>query len=291
MKLGLCCMLRNQTMKKGFTGIKAVSVADQSTINKKTSEATLHNIKQSDLALDWVIENKLSAFRISSELIPFFEYWDWKSNKEIISKLQLLNKKAKNASVKLLVHPDQYVVLNSKSEDVINNSLSVIYHHYDLTEFLDLKNIIIHTGGVFNDKQSSINKFIQTIKDDVPDYIQELITLENCHYYNPDEISFIKNNILKIQTVYDLHHARVITKREVSVEEHIENIKKMKPSLLHIASGRNYLIDSSHHEFISEDDIKTLIDIQNKFPDIICEVEAKAKNHAISKMIEFDKGC
>ena len=79
--LGLVCMLTTTKFKKGFKGLK--SLQESAEVNKKLKEASLHNIKETINCINWCINNEIYLYRISSDIIPFYEFWSWKEEKEI----------------------------------------------------------------------------------------------------------------------------------------------------------------------------------------------------------------
>jgi len=79
------------------------------------------------------------------------------------------------------MHPGQYTVMNSPSEEVVKKSIAEIEYH---TKFLDSlgidysNKIIIHIGGEYGDKSSAIQRFSDNIKA-LSDSARSRLVLEN----------------------------------------------------------------------------------------------------------------
>ena len=292
MKLGLVCMRKGTGFKKGFTGKKAITKATQSEINSKLYKATLYNLKETISNIQYCIDNNISSYRISSSVIPFYEYWDWESFIDILGYMQQANRLANENNITLTIHPDQYTVINSNSEQVVSNSFDILKHHSILCRYFGISHIIIHTGGVYGDKSSAIDRFVDNFKK-LPQNIQSLIRLENCHYYDIDEVISISKRC-SVDVCYDFHHQRVINEN-VTVQQHINNIEKTllvndNQLICHISSGKDYDNHKSHHNYIKHDDFNLFKKALDNFSqyDLIVEVEAKHKELAIKEVKQWN---
>src|SRR5690606_25679090 len=78
-------------------------------------------------------------------------------------------------------HPDQFTLLNSPSESIFENSLRELRYHAAVLEAMNLPQehkIQIHVGGIYNDKQTSIQRFIDRFAL-LPDEIKTRLAIEN----------------------------------------------------------------------------------------------------------------
>lgn len=67
---------------------------------------------------------------------------------------------AKANKIRLTMHPAQFCVLSSKSEDVVINAFSELNHHCEILDRMGLGKdsvIIIHGGGVYGNKVNHWN--------------------------------------------------------------------------------------------------------------------------------------
>ena len=279
-------MRANQSFKKGFVGIKAIAKTPQREISSKLKIATLENINTSISNIKYCVENNIANYRISSNLIPFAEYFNWCEDKDILRELGNLRSYAKEGNISLTIHPDQFTILNSKKDEVVESSKQIINHHYKLAKLVGISAIILHTGGVYGDKDSSMLRFVENFNA-LSKEVQSLLCLENCHYFSYSDVALI-SSLCNIKTCYDLHHERVILGSKVSLAHHIDNIDALMPFICHISSGKNSLEDKSHSDYISSEDVKTIQSIftLDRFRDLVIEVEAKAKDKAIARIIK-----
>lgn len=285
-KLGLVCMRKGQGFKKGFTGLKAIKKATQSDINERLLKATLFNLEQTYDNISYCYENDIATYRVSSEIIPFYEFWNWENYSQVMRGLTQIYNLAADTNITLITHPDAYTVINSPDHNIVANSIKMLEHHYKLANYMNIQHIIIHTGGVYGDKDEAITRFVENYLS-LDKELQNLLCTENCHSYNSNDIKLI-SDLCGINTAYDLHHERVIN-GEICASTHTLNINKLNPVLCHISSGKTSPTDKSHSDYISNDDVKLFQEVFNNFPDMIVEVEAKAKELAIDMLIKNNK--
>jgi len=285
MKIGLVCMLKGKGMKKGFTGIKALEKLSQVEIDKKACEAALYNIDYTLECLKWIKNHGQGMFRVSSSLIPYNEFWNWKNFDSILEKLKILKKFAKDNNIRLIMHPDQFTVLNSENNEVVHNSIKILNHHYEISELLGVEDIIIHVGSSKGDYKE---RFIKNTKL-LNKKLKAKILLENCHSVGIEDVIEICEKT-GIRPCLDFHHDRIKPSSK-SFENYIEkilNLSKNKVPLAHISSpaGDEKNIYKSHSEYISTED---LIKFRKYFDLFDVEIEAKGKEKAVKKVVDFFK--
>ncbi|ADO82267.1 UV DNA damage repair endonuclease UvsE [Ilyobacter polytropus] len=285
MKIGLVCMLKGRGMKKGFTGIKALEKLSQVEIDKKACEAALYNIDYTLECLKWVKNHGQGMFRVSSSLIPYNEFWNWKNFDSILEKLKILKKFAKDNNIRLIMHPDQFTVLNSENNEVVHNSIKILNHHYEISELLGVEDIIIHVGSSKGDYKE---RFIKNTKL-LNKKLKAKILLENCHSVGIEDVIEICEKT-GIRPCLDFHHDRIKPSSQ-SFENYIEkilNLSKNKVPLAHISSpaGDEKNSYKSHSEYISTED---LIKFRKYFDLFDVEIEAKGKEKAVKKVVDFFK--
>lgn len=277
MKLGLVCMLTNTKFKKGFSGLSALKNADN--IEDKLLDATIHNIAETKKCIQWVIDNKTGMYRFSSELIPFYEFWKWDSYPQIVNGLLELGRMIKLNNIRGIIHPDQFCVINSENDNVVNNSIKILEHHFVLSQYLNIDDIIIHTGSA---KGDYIDRFVNNFKR-LHKSIKSKICVENCHSVNIDTVLEI-SKLTGAKPLLDFHHDRI--KPCDNLENSIINILNMWKSkpLAHISSGKTADNDKAHADYISKNDVL----IWNKYLKYFdTEVEAKLKEKSIKNMLTY----
>jgi UV DNA damage endonuclease len=63
------------------------------------------------------------------------------------------------------MHPDQFVILNSHNERIVQNSINELRYHCTLLDVMDLDEtakVQIHVWGVYGNKMEAMDRFIKT---------------------------------------------------------------------------------------------------------------------------------
>lgn len=179
------------------------------------SELILKNVHDLAIIIQWNHENGIRLFRMSSEIFPWNSYWQWKELKdydEIKKKCFYAGELARIYDQRLTFHPSHYVQLASLKSDVVEKSIKDLEIH---SEFLDMmgfepslwNKLNFHIGGVYNDKQSAIERWKQNFNL-LSENCKKRIAIENddkpdC-YSVDDLLPVVKE--LGIALTYDLHH-------------------------------------------------------------------------------------
>jgi UV DNA damage endonuclease len=205
MRIGYPCI--NRTLScQGNKTFRLKSYSKQRFI--KTVENNLDCLKQ---ILHFNREQNILFFRISSDTIPFASHpvltIDWVNYfKDSLKKIGLF---IKENNMRISMHPDQFIVLNSKKKDVVKRSVEELKYHAIFLDALELDStakIQLHVGGVYNDKQNSLNRFINHYEQ-LPEQIKKRLVIENDEksYSAKDCFQISKNCAIPI--VFDvLHH-------------------------------------------------------------------------------------
>lgn len=133
--------------------------------------------------LKFNVENNILFFRITSDLIPFASHlvnqFDWNNYfKDTFSEIGHF---VKAHNVRISMHPDQFIVLNSPDEGVFKRSVAEIHYHAQVLDAMNLGNdakIQLHVGGVYGDKQRSIERFASRFSQ-LPNTVKKRLVIEN----------------------------------------------------------------------------------------------------------------
>ena len=257
----------------------------------KLNNIIIENLNNLEKIIDYNIKNNIHFYRITSKLIPLatkddvkFEYID--KYKNLYDKI---GRKINKYNIRVDFHPDQFCVLNSTKKEIVENSITILKHHYNILKALNIKNkiIIIHVGSSVLGKENSIKRFINNFKK-LPNYLKECIAIENDDkIYNIEDCLKI-SDILNIPVVLDYHHH--ICNNCGDIENYIDKIFKtwkFTPKI-HFSSPKNKTKKEfrSHHDYINIDDFITFL---NKIKDININfdimIEAKAKDEALFRLV------
>lgn len=128
--------------------------------------------------------NDIHFFRISSDIIPFASHPICDVNWSEVFKVELegigdfINKN----NIRVSMHPDQFVILNSKSEDIVKNSIRELQYHCRLLDSMNLSSsakIQIHVGGVYGDKKKAKKDFVNNFNNLLENGLKKRLVIEN----------------------------------------------------------------------------------------------------------------
>ena len=142
--------------------------------------------------------------------------------------------------------------------------------------------LVMHIGGVYGNKSSALERFTASFKS-LKQGVQDKIVLENDDksYTVEDTLSLCKQ--LSIPMCLDFHHNRCNISPE-ELEYYIKDIIytwKGKTPKLHLSTGRNFITDRSHADYILQEDFNSIRDI---YPEADVMLECKSKELAILKL-------
>jgi UV DNA damage endonuclease len=273
-RLGLICLLSSQTNKKGFAGI--TSAKKSKNIHEICRVATIENIKSTLDTLHYCHEHNIRLNRITSDLIPFCELWDWRNDTVVLEGLSNIKKLALYYDITLTIHPSQFVVISSVNDEVVKNSIDNLTYHKDLSLLCGIQHIILHIGS---NQPEAVERWIYNYNR-LDSTLKALLNLEVCHSHDLETILYV-NSKCNVNVVYDAHHQR-LHNNNINKDTHIDNIRRVmkvnnKQTICHISSGKSKPTDKSHADYISKEDWEVFKYVFSKFDNLLIEVEAKAK--------------
>ncbi|KAI0701982.1 UV-endonuclease UvdE-domain-containing protein [Cytidiella melzeri] len=170
----------------------------------------LKNTRDLVRLIEWNEENKIRFLRISSEMFPFASHgelgYDLSYAKD---ELKAAGDLAKKLGHRLTTHPGQFTQLASPKEAVVEASVRELEYHCQMMRYMGLGKdsvIILHMGGVYNDKPSTIARFRETYLNKLTQEMRDRLVLENDEMcYSVDDILPICEE-LKVPIVLDYHH-------------------------------------------------------------------------------------
>ena len=181
MKIGYPC-INHSIGKKTISTFRLRSYSEA-----KVKQCIEYNLNCLLEILHYNINHGLYFFRISSDIIPFASHpifqFQWK---DCFSKrLNELGNLIKENGIRISMHPDQFVLLNSYIPSIINNSIKELDYQSGFLDELGLDctaKIQIHIGGVYENKEESIKRFIETYKTSLSNKIKSRLVIENDDY-------------------------------------------------------------------------------------------------------------
>ncbi len=158
-----------------------------------------HNLNSLETLIDYNIQNGISLFRISSDLIPFgsSEAYDLPWQNIYSKKLSIIGNKIIGSGMRVSMHPGQYTVLNSPDISVVKRAIQDLNYHTKVLDCLGLgpeHKIVLHLGGAYGDKEKALERFISRFKE-LGESVRRRLVIEN------DDRSFNIGDVLKTSAV------------------------------------------------------------------------------------------
>ena len=160
--------------------------------NRTCRQASLHdtekvrnlireNLSSLKTILQWNAKHEVQLFRTGQSLIPFASHlrfpYDW--TEEHGDELQRAGELARSLSIRLSMHPSQYIQPGSLKPEVVERSLAELRSAariLDLIGSLDSV-LVLHMGGGYEDKRTTAARFIETMHPE--GQVLKYLALEN----------------------------------------------------------------------------------------------------------------
>lgn len=284
-RLGYACICNgvSGTTSSNFTYSEYLKSGDLN----KLKNVIISNFEVLYNVINYNIKNNIHFYRLSSKIIPLatkddviFDYIDdyKKYYKEI-------GKKIRKSNMRVDLHPDQFAVLNSIKEEVVNNTIKILDYHYKILDALGIKNkvLVLHVGGNTFGKDNSIRRFINNFNR-LPLYLKKAVVIENDDkVFNVSDCIKISDEI-DVPIVLDYHHHNC-NGSELDMRRILNSWKGDIPKM-HFSSPRSRKDYRNHSDYIDSDDFISFIEILKKYDrDIDIMIEAKGKDDAMFRLI------
>jgi len=283
MEIGYACLTI------GVQDTKLKSCTAKKADEEVLKEIISNNLKSLSNIIEYNINNEIKLFRISSDLIPFgsssINTLSWVDIFK--NELTQIGNKIKNSGMRVSMHPGQYTVLNSEDGEVVDRAICDLNYHTMLLDSLGLSSenkIVLHIGGVYDDRQQAIKRFIVNYKK-LSDSVKNRLVIENddkC--YNISEVLEISKD-LKIPVVFDVLHNKAnpssIDESEVSWIKKCGKTWKEKDGTqkIHYSQQDNLKRAGAHSASIS---INQFMKFYETLPDENIDIMLEVKDKNIS---------
>ncbi len=281
MKIGYPCI--NRTLAcQGNKTFRLKSYSKERFID--TVENNLSCLKE---MLEFNLRHNILFFRISSDIIPFASHpvqtVDWKHHfKDFFVEIGSFIKKNR---MRISMHPDQFIVLNTKKDDVLQRSIQELEYHATFLDGLGLDRtakIQLHVGGVYDDKQESMNRFVKHF-DLVSKNVKQRLVIENDERsYMVKDCIFISDQI-NIAVLLDVFHHQLYNNGE-SVQDVLRQTKKTwrdsdgLPMIDYSSQEKNQKIGKHAQHIDCVDFSRFLKDSKDFDVDVMLEIKDKEKS-------------
>jgi UV DNA damage endonuclease len=245
------------------------------------------NLQRLDFALTFCLQNSIRLYRMSSGLFPMSD-WEDGVGATVLEKMSVdlakIGQRAERLGIRMVLHPDQYVVLSSDSQEVVQKSIKILDRHARTMDLLGLPRSSWSLMNIHGGKSQREDRLVEVISE-LPEHIKSRLSLEN------DENAYSSTEILDVcrrtgvPLVFDAHHQvcyeNLETYDDPSVAEMFYAARQTWDNpdwqLVHISNGEESFRDRKHSDFIT-----AMPSVYREAPWI--EVEAKHKEEAIAHL-------
>lgn len=133
--------------------------------------------------LEYNVQHGLYFFRLTSGLVPFASHpintYNWQDHFK--ATFRQLGDFIKLNNMRISMHPDQFVVLNSPTPQTVKNSIAELIYQGSVLDLMELDTtakLQIHGGGAYGDKSSALGRFAE-VYHTLPDVVKARLCVEN----------------------------------------------------------------------------------------------------------------
>jgi UV DNA damage endonuclease len=286
LSLGKNCKVNRGMIKRTFLS-KGLSYV---------SELILKNLTDLEKIIDWNIEHQIEAYRMSSDMFPWFSEYklsDLPQFDLIQDHMNQIGQKILTHNLRVSFHPGPFNCLASPRPEVVQKTISELNKHSQLMDLFGFEanhntKINIHVGGAYGDKIKTAQRFNQNFKL-LSKSTQQRLTVENDDKESLFSISDLYELIyseIHIPLVFDYHHHNIksdgINEQE-ALEMAIESWNSDIIPTTHFSSARKIYESSTKNEKIQSHADYIYQPIQNYGQKLYIILESKAKDLALLK--------
>jgi UV DNA damage endonuclease len=214
LRFGLCCQFLDQPVRFRTATHRYVSGLSRGAGRRYLGGIARDNADALVKAVETCHALGIGAFRINSQFLPLcthprsgYTLREIDSAGEIRGRLEAARVTAAHLDVRLSFHPDQFVVLNSESGDVVASSIRELDAQAELAEAVGADTIVLHAGSLKGGVSAALARLERGVRR-LGDSARARLALEN------DDRLFTPSDLLPLCTrlglplVYDVHHHR-----------------------------------------------------------------------------------
>ncbi len=297
LRFGLCCQFLDAPISFRTATHGYVARLESPVASGYLAEIAAHNADALAAAVERCHELGIGAFRVNSQVLPLathpitgytLERLD--RSGAIAGAFEWAGALARAYDIRLSLHPDQFVVLNSEREAVVRSAVQELEHQARIAELIGADVICLHGGGAAGGLGPAAERLERGLELLSP-RVRERLAFEN------DDRCFTPRSLLPlcrrsgVPLVYDVHHHRCLPD-QLSVEDATELAAETwqgREQYCHLSSpkgGWEAANTRAHADYIDSND----------FPgawvgrSMTVDVEAKAKERAVVAIMQSVPG-
>jgi len=254
---------------------------------------TRENLSTTLRILRYNAGNQIHVYRFTSKTVPLATHtiaagWDYLQ--EFKEEWQEIGAYIRKHEMRVSAHPDHYTLLNSPQPEVLAASLRDLEYHVSMFEAMGIEEgpqLVLHVGGVYRDKQSSLDRFVREFEQ-LPERVRSRLMLEN------DDKMYGAMDVLRLcqrinrPMVLDIHHHAYFNQGEQLEDlwpEIVETWGEHRPKI-HLSSPKSSKDFRGHADWINVDDFLPFVRIAKIIDrDFDVMVEAKQTDLAMFRLI------
>ena len=290
MKIGYPCINRSIRCKSNKT------FRLKSYTNKRLIETIRNNLDCLSKILEFNIKNGIFFFRITSKIVPYASHPICKLNwqKNFRKEFKKIGSYIKEHNIRISMHPGQYILINPIDNKVFERSLNELIYHNEILNLMELDSsakIQIHVGGIYGEKEKSIDRFVKRFES-LEESLRDRIVIEN------DEKSYCLKDCIRIHNhtevpvLFDSFHHTFNNSGETITEAFELFTKTWKKRdgipMVDYSSQQNSYAFGKHVETIDLEHFKAFIKKTLQF-DYDLMLEIKDKEQSALKAINWLK--
>ncbi|MET4075902.1 UV DNA damage repair endonuclease UvsE [Hymenobacter sp. UYCo722] len=177
MKIGYPCVNEAMDCSSGNT-FRLASYSDERVV-----AAVAANLVCLRRMLEWNVAHGLLFFRIGSSVVPFGSHpvntFPWQTH--FAAEFRAIGDYIKANNLRVSFHPDQFVVLNSPSTEIVQRSIQELGYQGLMLDLMGLDStakLQIHVGGLYGDRELAIRRFA-AVYATLPAAVRARLVVEN----------------------------------------------------------------------------------------------------------------
>ncbi|WP_201983487.1 UV DNA damage repair endonuclease UvsE [Hymenobacter rubidus] len=216
MKIGYPCV--NEAMDcSAANTFRLASYTDERVVTAVTANLTCLR-----RMLEWNVAQGLLFFRMGSGIVPFGSHpintFPWQMH--FVAEFRAIGDYIKANHLRVSFHPDQFVVLNSPSPDIVQRSIQELIYQGSMLDLMGLDGtakLQIHVGGLYGERELAISRFAQ-VHATLPDAVKARLVVENDDRLFPLRDCLHLHELTGVPILFDNFHHECLNHGEPMAE-------------------------------------------------------------------------
>lgn len=214
LRWGLCCQFLDAPIRFRTATHRYVRGLPPASRRAYLAGIAEHNAAALEAAVRQCAALGIGAFRMTSQILPLATHPEsgyllggLDPGGGIADAFRRAGAAARELDVRLSLHPDQFVVLNSARAAVVDSAVGELEHQAAIAELVGADTIVLHAGSAAGGMGEALARLAAGIAR-LPDRVLSRLALEN------DDRFFAPRDLLPlcrsagVPLVYDVHHHR-----------------------------------------------------------------------------------